>query len=303
MNIKKQIKWQIRKFLIDHYPKMIIDHEWPGQFGRKIDWKNPRDINEKIQWLISYSDISEWTRLADKYRVREFVKERGLEHLLVELYGVWENAEDIDYDALPNKFVLKCNHDSGSVFIIDKAKGYDRNKINNELNDILKRKFGYLGCEPHYNRIKPCIIAEEFLEDRGNSFSKTLVDYKVWAFNGKVKSFWVCYNRSKDAVFVNIYDTDWNYHPECTVQTNHYRDGGGIVPRPQKLNDMISAASILSKGFPQVRVDFYEVNGVLYFGEMTFSSIGGRMDVYTKEYLAELGQEVVLPKKKSPFKL
>lgn len=302
MNLKKSIKWQIRKFLIDHYPKLIIDHEWPHQFGRKIDWNNPRDINEKIQWLICYSDTSEWTLLADKYRVREFVRERGLDHLLVPIYGVWNKAEDIDYDSLPEKFVLKCNHDSGSVFIIDKSKGYSKMIINKELNNTLKRKFGYIGCEPHYNKIKPCIIAEKFLEDSSNSFSKTLVDYKVWAFNGKVKSLWVCYNRTKEAVFVNIYDTNWNCHPECTVATDHYRDGLGIVPRPQNLNEMLRAASILSKGFPQVRVDFYEVNGILYFGEMTFSSIGGRMDVYTKDYLEELGKEVVLPPKRCPIK-
>lgn len=302
MNLKKQIKWQIRKLLVDHYPKLIIDHEWPAQFGHKLDWNNPRDINEKIQWLMCYSDTIEWSRLADKYRVREFVNERGLGHLLVKLYGVWEKAEDIDYDALPEKFVLKCNHDSGSVYIIDKTKDINISSINKELDKTLKRRFGYLGCEPHYNKINPCIIAEEFLEDNTNSFSKTLVDYKVWAFDGKVKSFWVCYNRTKDSVLVNIYDTDWNCHPECTVPTNHYRDGNGIVPRPIHLHEMISAASVLSKGFPQVRVDFYEVNGTLYFGEMTFSSSGGRMDFYTKEYLAELGQEVILPKKRCPIR-
>ena len=98
MSVKNRLKWQIRKLLIDHYPKLIIDHEWPAIFGHPVDWDNPKDLNEKIQWLICYSDTSEWTRLTDKVKVREFVEERGYGHLLTRLYGVWENAEDIDYE-------------------------------------------------------------------------------------------------------------------------------------------------------------------------------------------------------------
>lgn len=294
MNIKKQIKWQIRKFLIDHYPKMIIDHEWPAQFGHKVDWENPRDINEKIQWLSCCSDTSEWSRLTDKYMVREFVKERGLEDILVELYGSWDDAYKIDYDKLPEKFVLKCNHDSGSVYVIDKAKGFDKERINIELNQKLKRKFGYVGCEPHYNRIKPLIIAEEFLEDNSASF-KSLTDYKFWSFDGNVYYVSVMFDRTQDSVSETVYDLDWNPHPEFLESYGHYKSESRALPRPQKFEEMVSVAKVLSKGFPAVRVDLYEVNGKVYFGEMTFTSTGGRMG-YVDSFLEELGRYVHLPK-------
>ena len=297
MNLKQSIKWQIRKFLIDHYPKMIIDHEWPAQFGHKIDWDNPRDINEKIQWLICYSDTSEWTRLADKYRVREFVKERGLEHILTHLYGAWDNANKIDFDALPDKFVLKCNHDSGSTTIIDKLEGYDKHELINYYNNRLKQKFGYYSCEPFYNKIKPLIIAEEFLSPESPS-ARSIVDYKIWAFNGRVESIWACYNRTEEATYVNIFDLDWNCHPEYSIFTEHYRDGKGLAPCPKHLDEMIHAASVLSKGFPQVRADFYEVRGKLFFSEMTFTSLYGRMNFYTNEYLVKLGDLIELPEVK-----
>jgi hypothetical protein len=302
MNVKSQIKWQIRKLLVDHYPKLIIDHEWPHLFGRRIDWDNPRDLNEKIQWLMCYSDTSEWTRLADKYLVREFVEERGLGHLLTKLYGVWDDAKAIDFNGLPEKFVLKCNHDSGSTFLVDKAKGFDKDYLIATLNQRLNRKFGYLNCEPYYNKIKPLVIAEELLEETNNDFSSTLVDYKFWAFDGKVECVWVYYNRTLDDVFANVYDLDWNCHPEYSVFNHDHKDGKGIVPRPQSLNEMVEAASELSKGFPQVRVDFFESNGKPYFGELTFSSNKGRMEAYIQDYLIQLGNKVQLPPKRCPIK-
>ncbi len=298
----QELKWQIRKLLVDHYPRMIIDHEWPPLFGRKVDWVNPRDLNEKIQWLMCYSDTSEWVRLADKYRVREFVEERGLGHLLTQLYGVWDNADDIDYDSLPEKFVLKCNHDSGSTYFIDKTKGFDIDNLNSTLNQRLKRKFGYLNCEPYYNKIKPLIIAEEWLEDKSNDFSTSVIDYKFWCFDGQPYRLCAYYSRSAEAAYVNEFDLDWNVHPECSIFTDHYRDGQGKVQKPVMFDKMVEYVKILSKGFPLVRVDLYNIGGKIYLGEMTFSPGCGRYQRYTQEYLIELGNQIVLPAKHCPIK-
>lgn len=297
-----ELKWAIRMFLIDHCPRIIIQHEWPGFSGHKIDWNNPRDFNEKIQWLMCFSDTSEWVRLADKYLVRDFVKERGLEHILTKLYGVWDKAEDINYDELPEKFVIKCNHDSGSTHFVDKSRGFDKNQINKDLSYRLKQKFGYVSCEPHYNRIKPCILAEELLENRDISFSSSLIDYKFWCFDGKPYSLCAYYNRTSESTYVNEFDLEWNVHPECSVFTSHYRNGMGKVPKPKNFSKMIEYAGILSKGFPAVRVDFYNIEGRIYFGEMTFTPSAGRYDRYTKEYLVELGNQIVLPAKRFPIK-
>ncbi len=297
MDVLRIIKQPIRRFLIDHFPHLIIEHEWPGFAGRKIDWNNPVDLNEKIQWLSCFSDTSEWSRLTDKYLVREYVKSKGLGDLLPELYGVWEKAEDIDFDTLPCRFVLKCNHDSGSVFIIDKRKINDFDALRRTLCISLNRKFGYNNCEPHYNRISPMIIAEEFLEshDPEVSFSSSLIDYKVWCFHGRPYSIWVCYGRTSSETYVNIYDLDWNVHPEVSVFTKHYRNGRGIVPKPTCLDRMLASAAVLADDFPEVRVDFFEVDDNLYFGEMTFTALAGRMEVFTDDYLKTMGSQIVLP--------
>jgi len=285
----------IRNFIWDHFRPYWINHLWKGRYGYKIDWNNPRDINEKMQWLACFGDTSKWSLCSDKYRVREFLKERGLEELTVKLYGVWENADEIDYEALPDKFILKCNHDSGTCIVVDKAQPYDKKAINNDLNKALNTKFGYINGETYYNTIKPCIIAEEFLESHDCTFSSSLVDYKVWSFDGKPYCTWACHNRDKHCTYVNVYDMDWNVRPECSVFTDHYRDGKGMVPKPKTLDKMMEAASILSKGFPEVRVDFYEVDGRLYFGELTFMTLYGQIDFYTKDFLIELGNQCILP--------
>lgn len=300
MGLSRIVKQPVRRFLIDHFPQLIISHEWPGFVGRRIDWSNPVDLNEKIQWLICFSDTSEWSRLSDKYLVREYVKSKGLGEILPALYGVWSDADEIELDALPDRFVLKCNHDSGSVFIIDKSHTTDFNSIRQEINRRLKRKFGYDCCEPHYNKIMPKVIAEELLEssDSDVMFSSSLIDYKVWCFNGEPYSFLVCYGRGEGKVFINAYDLDWTVHPEYSVFDNHHLDGNGKVNKPKTYERMLECARTLSSGFPEVRVDFYEVNGKLFFGEMTFTSLAGRMTYYTEDYLKQMGNQIILPHKK-----
>lgn len=288
--LKRRIDARYYQFCVDHFPKRIIEKTWLRDFGYPIDWEHPRDINEKIQWLIAFSDTSEWSRLADKYLVRDYVASKGYADNLTKLYGVWKRAEDIDFDALPDKFVLKCNHDCGSYFIVDKQKGFDKDELVKKTNTFLKRKFGYKHCEPHYNRIRPVAIAEEFLED-GNNFSTSLVDYKVWCFNGKPYTILVCYNRSPNGKYANFYDLNWIVHPEWSKFSERNKDGQGKVPKPSCFNKMLQIASDLSKGFPEVRVDFYIVKNKVYFGEMTFTASTGRNRNYSPWLLKELGNQ------------
>lgn len=296
MKLKNRIRWEIRKLLIDYNPKMLIDYEWRRKYGYNVDWENPRDINEKIQWLICYSeDTTEWTRLADKYRVRGFIKEKGYENLLVPIHGVWKNPEEIDFDSLPDKFVLKCNHDSASTKIIDKNQGFNRDELIDFYKKRLKVKYGYLGCEPHYNKISPLVIAEEFLKE-DNGFC-SINDYKFWCFDGKAYYVSVLFDRSADLVRETVYDLSWNAHPEFLESYGNYKSEDRILPKPHNLDEMISIAEDLSKGFPEVRVDLYDVNGKIYFGEMTFAPTAGKMG-YVDSFLKELGDKVVLPPKK-----
>lgn len=288
-SIRDFLNYRYYKYLVDH-PRKVIDKIWNKQMGYPICWDNPRDLNEKIEWLICYGDTSKWPDLADKYKVREYITKKGYSHMLTELYGVWTDARSIDFDKLPNKFILKCNHDCGSYCIVDKSCEYDKQEIIKKLNHALKNKYGYKYCEPHYNKIRPLVIAEEFLEEKTeNPISTSLIDYKVWCFNGKPYYIWVCRNREHHGTEVSLFDLDWRWHPEKSVFTSHYPNGGGNIPRPPQLEEMLKVAAVLSDGFPEVCVDFYIVNSKVYFGELTFTRNAGRIEHFNKTFLKELG--------------
>lgn len=299
VGLKPGERREIRRYLgrkwheweLDHRRERVAKREWKKRFGTDLDLDHPQDLNEKIQWLMCRSDTSAWTPLSDKVKVRDYVTEKGLGDLLVPLLGTWKHSKDIPWNDLPEKFVLKCNHDSGSTHIV--GSDTDRKAIGAALDEALQLEYGYRHGEMHYNGITPCILAEQYLDGDG----AVPVDYKVWCFDGKPYCIWACHGRTADHVYVNVYDLDWNPRPEASVFTDHYRDGGCSLPRPETLPQMLEAAAKLSEGFPEIRVDFYEVGGKLYFGEMTFASLMGRMDFYTPAFLKELGDQVKLPRR------
>ena len=263
--------------------------KWKG--GYVPDWNNPQDLNEKICKEIIDNDMDRWTELADKVLVRDFVAERGYSDNLSELYGVWNDAKDIDFSSLPEKFVIKCNHDSGSSKIIDKKKGFDESQVRTFLKSHLANTFGVGSCEPHYFGIKKKILAEEFLEDV-DSFSNTPVDYKFWCFDGDVASCMICYDRigGGHATF-DLYDINtWKPMRQYLTAKNtaNFKD----VPKPENLDFMVKMASDLSKGFKHVRVDLYNTKRGVIFGEMTFTSMCGRIYYFTDEYLKILGDKM-----------
>ena len=274
-------------------PIQVARLKYYYKFHRMPDFEHPRDLNEKINWLKFYGDTSRWADLADKYKVREYVESVGLGDTLVKLYGKWDNANDIDWDSLPNQFVLKVNNGCGDVLICrDKAK-LDKQAVVNTYNKLLNTKYGDVSGEPHYAKIKPCIIAEELLDIEAQSIkSSSLIDYKVWCLNGKPYCIWCAWNRKGHSADSGIYDTNWNYHPEWSVFSSTFKEGDTRLPKPQSLNKMLEVASKLSAGFPILRVDLYEVGGKVYFGELTFTSLGGFMDYLTPETLLEMGNKV-----------
>lgn len=293
----KKINNLIHHFLIDHFPKVAIKREWKLTFGYDLNLKNPKTLNEKIQWLIVHEDMKEWARLADKISVRDFVKERGHEDILTKLYGVWDKAENIDYNKLPDKFVIKCNHDCGSTHIIDKAKGFDKEILNQELNIRVAKRFGYESTEPHYTKIEPKIMAEEYIPLSKDINSSSQVDYKFWCFNGKIHHCFICYDRRPNGhASYDMYKVeDWTPCREGFPEKIQKLGFKGI-PRPQNLEKMIKVAQDLSKGFPEIRVDLYNVNGKIYFGELTLSSAKGRMDYFSDSFQREMGDLTVLTK-------
>lgn len=288
----------VKTLLFRISPKLLASVEFYHVFKRRLNWKYPKDINEKINWLKFYSDTSLWTILADKYRVRKYIEDKGLGDMLVKLYGKWDSASEIDWDSLPDSFVMKVNNGSGDILVCKNKAGLDKQQVTSNFEALLKKEFNNQNSEPHYQTMPPCIIAEELLDCSKQPIeTSSLIDYKIWCFNGKPHHVWACYNRTPTSVEVGTYDLDWNYHPECSVFTDHYRESKYRIPKPESLQKMLEAASKLSEGIPQVRVDLYEVDGKPYFGEMTLTSAGGFMDFYTKEFLLEMGSHVELPTK------
>lgn len=275
-----------------HHPKKLASKKYKNAMGKDLDWDNPKDLNEKINWMKFNMDLSEWTRLSDKYRVREYLKERGREDLLVKLYGVWENADDIDFEALPDKFVLKSNHGCGTVILVKDKSKLDVPCVRKKMNNWIKSRYGILTAEPHYLNIKPLLIAEELLEN-DTLDSTSLIDYKVFCVEGEIYCIMACANRTiGKGMETMFYDTDWNPKPEMLAGV-HVHDKV-CIPKPSCLDELLKAAEDLSKGHHFVRADFYISKGRVYFGEMTFTPKGGYTNTVSYPHLLEMGNRVKL---------
>lgn len=255
-----------------------------------MHWKSPEDLREKIIWLQFNTDTSLWTICADKYRVRQYVKDKGCGDILNDLYGVWERPEDIDFDILPNSFVLKTNNSCGQIIIVKDKKNINQNAVRQQLSAWLKQKYGFAGSQMHYLRIKPVILAEKLLINEDDP-SQSLVDYKIWCFNGIPEMFWIAFNRTRESYEFSAYDLDWNNISDKVLDKNAAHYSGKSFPKPKSFDRMLECARILSKDFKEVRVDFYEVEGRTVFGELTFTA--GNV-YFTEDYYKYLGSKVHL---------
>lgn len=219
------------------------------------------------------------------------MQERVGSDVLVPLLGRWEKTEDINFATLPDRFVIKPNNGSYNVIIIPDKHRTDLSDVRARLGHSLHTRFGLDNAEPHYLRIKPCIIAEEMLV---TDAPEGLVDYKIWCFDGKPFGILACAGRNPVNHHAQLvfYDLQWNRHPECLTAPFQNKC---FLPRPENLDKLIDVAARLSAGFPQVRVDLYNINGRVYFGEMTFTSNYGMMSYFTQETLDEMGQRCPLP--------
>jgi hypothetical protein len=276
---------KIRYYYWKKYPMKLSENIFFDIFGKKINWEHPRDFNEKIHWLKFYSDTSKWSDLADKLKVREYVNNCSLGYLLNDFYAKYDSIDEIDISKLPDSFVMKTNNGCGDILIV-----HDKSKVKNKdikkyFKKKLKEKYGVFTAEPHYLMIKPCIIAEKLLENSSLA-SSSLIDYKFLCFDGKVKYILACTNRKGSHCDLFSYDLDWNFRDDCFPLLP------GMVPKPQSFSLMIEACEILSKGFPFVRIDFYESEGKPVFGEMTFTPGAGFINYYTPEFLTELGSYI-----------
>lgn len=255
---------------------------------KKLNLKKPQTFNEKMQWLKLYNRKPEYTMMVDKYRVRDLIREKiGEQYLIPLVGGPYMSVDEIDFDALPQQFVLKCNHDSGSVVICRDKKNFDFESTKKKLDYCLKHNFWYLGREWPYKDVKPCIIAEKFMVDESGS---ELKDYKVFNFDGEPEIIQVDFGRFKEHKR-NLYDTDWKYI-EAAIE---YRTAPDVeVNRPKQLEQMLKLARLLSKDVPFMRTDFYSIEDKLYFGEITLFHGSGFEKFEPESYEAQLGEKITI---------
>lgn len=235
------------------------------RMGVKLNLKDPKTFNEKLQWLKLYDRNPEYTKLVDKYEVRKYIEKNIGEEYLIPLLGVWDKFEDIDFDSLPNQFVLKCTHDSGGVVICRDKNNLDIEKIKKKINKCLKTNYYYHGREWPYKNVKPKIICEQLIKTKDG---KVPNDYKFYCFNGEPDSVMVCTERESGEPKFYFFDNKWNLLKYNVAGMNAPKDF--TLSKPEKIDEMFQMAKKLSSRIPFVRVDLYYENGKIYFGELTF---------------------------------
>ena len=272
------------------YPA-VLAQDYQQRMGKPLDFNNLRTFTEKLQWIKLYDATPLKSRLADKYLVRHWVADKIGQQYLIPLLGVWDDFDEIDFDELPDQFVLKCNHGSGMNIIVRDKKTFDKRNAREKINAWLATDYACLAIEPHYTRIKRKIIAEKFM---ANGDLPDLIDYKFLCFDGKVVYCQYLTDRSTE-LKLNYFDTNWQ--PTVVERSDHPRSAHPEnIPPPKNFELMKKLAATLAEGFAFVRVDFYEIDGKVYFGEMTFTPGAGNF-YYKSEGTDEyLGSLLTLPK-------
>lgn len=273
-------------------PEKYIPHMFEVRMGRLPDLVNPQTYNEKLCWMKLYYHNPLFTRLVDKYEVKNYVAEKIGQQYIIPTLAVWDRVADIEWDKLPNQFVLKCTHDSGGLVICRDKSKLDVSAAKKKLSSSLKKNYYFYGFEWPYRDVKPRIIAETYMED---TKTQELRDYKFFCFDGEVKALFIASERQKvgEDVKFDFFDADFNHLP--------FRQGHENAPvtpeKPECFDEMKRLAAVLSEGLPHARVDFYEVDGRIYFGEITFFHHGGWTKFDPEEWDYTFGNWIKLPKK------
>ena len=271
--------------------KVYIQLYYRLRTGRKLNMKNPTTFNEKIQWMKFNYRFPLQSVVSDKLLVRNYVKEKIGKEYLIPLLGKWKKFDEIDFDTLPDQFVLKCNHDSGGLVVCRDKSALDYRKAKNKIEKSLKSNFYTIGREYQYRNIKPMILCEKFISENG----KVPMDYKIYCFNGKPDVILVCRNRfsndSHKAEYL-FYDQNWKFLPWIKGDE---KKKDPKLPRPKNLDEMLEVAKKLSEDFIYARIDLYNVNGKIYFGEITLSPNSGFYSGLTEETDRILGEKIHIP--------
>lgn len=278
-----------RKNIIRINDELYLKMMYWIRLNKKLNLDNPKGFNEKLQWLKLYDRQEKYTKMVDKYEAKKYVSNIIGEEYIIPTIGIYENFDEINFDELPNKFVMKCTHDSGGVVICRDKKNFDINIAKKKINKCLKTNYYYPGREWPYKNVKPRIIIEKYMEEK--NFTQ-LNDYKFMCFDGKVKCCFVCSERDNknEGLAVTFFDENWEKMPFI----RHYRNSSKKIDKPKKFDLMVKLAEKLSKTIPFVRVDFYEIGGKVYFGELTFYPGSGFEEFKPDEWDEKIGDWITV---------
>lgn len=287
MSLRYHISRSIARLLPD---KLYLSIKFRTHMGYWMDWKNPKTFNEKLQWLKIYDRHPEYTKMVDKLAAKDYVASIIGDEYIIPTLAVYNSADEIDFDALPNQFVLKCTHDSGGLVVCRDKLKLDRKAARVKLRKGLKRTYIVQNREYPYKNVPRRILAERYMEDE----SGQLKDYKFFCFDGEVKIFKVDFDRFTHHR-ANYYDKEGQilYFGEADYPPDYKRE----IDFPANLKDMIVLAEKLAKGVPFLRVDFYNINGKIYFGELTFFPASGLGKFTSNEWDYKFGENIHLPHK------
>jgi len=259
------------------------------RLGKRLNLRNPQTFNEKLQWLKLHDRKPEYSRMVDKYEVKKYVSDRIGEEYIIPNLGVWERFEDIDFEALPDQFVLKCTHDSGGLVIVREKAKLDVAAAKAKIEGSLKQQYYLQGREWPYKNVKPRIIAEKYME---NQNSRSLCDYKFYCFNGEPKYLYISEGlEDHETAKISFLTLDWAF---AEFSRSDFRPFEELPPKPQSFDRMVELARKLSAGNAFLRVDLYEVRGQIYFSELTFTPCGGYMPFVPESWDLKLGELIDL---------
>lgn len=283
------IKHRLVQLLPD---KIYLQIYYRRIFGRKLNLKEPKTFNEKIQWLKLYDRNPTYSKMVDKYEAKNYVENKIGKEYIIPTLGVWEEFDKINFSELPNQFVLKTTHDSGGVVIVKDKDKMNLVKTKKIIEDSLNNNYYLQGREWPYKNVKHRIIAEKYMVDESGY---ELKDYKFFCFNGIAKVMFIASDRqnTNEETKFDFFDMEFNHLPF----TNGHPNSNKIIIKPKSFEKMKKLAEILSEGIPQVRIDFYDINGNIYFGEMTFSHWSGFVPFIPDEWDYRLGSMINLPVK------
>lgn len=250
-----------------------------------LNLENPKSFNEKLQWLKLHDRKPEYTRMVDKCEAKQYVAERiGAEYIIPTL-GVWNRFDEIDFDELPEQFVLKCTHDSGGIVVVRDKRAFDVKQARKKISKTLARNYYWAGREWPYKDVKPRVLAEQYMQ---NENERDLTDYKFYCFNGEPRFLYISVGlEDHETARISFLTCDWQFAP---YERSDYRGFDTLPPKPRNFERMLEIASVLSAGIPFLRVDLYEINGQVYFSELTFSPCSGFMPFKNPEHDLEIGK-------------